>query len=100
RGTVQYLPGRPTNERQLHMPTQDLLQALHKQPFEPFSIHVSDGTVYEVYHPELVMVGLGSAVVGVPAPAQPFPVYQRYEAVALGHIVRLVPLPGTTAASD
>jgi hypothetical protein len=67
------------------MPPQDLLQALRKRPFEPFSIHGSDGTLYEVRHPELVLVGLASAVVGVQAAGQPQPVYERYETVALDH---------------
>ena len=37
-----------------------------KRPFEPFRIEVSDGTVYEIRHPELVMVGLGSLIIGIP----------------------------------
>lgn len=80
------------------MPPQDLLQALRRQPFAPFRIHVSDGTVYDVHHPELVMVGLASAVVGVPAQNQPAPVYERYETVDLRHVVRLVPLPAAQTA--
>jgi hypothetical protein len=82
------------------MPPQDLLQALRRQPFAPFRIHVADGTVYDVHHPELVMVGLASAVVGVPAQNQPSPVYERYETVDLRHVVRLVPLPAAKTAGN
>jgi hypothetical protein len=71
---------------------EDLLQPLRKRPFEPFVIHVSDGTTYEVRHSELMMVGDGSVVIGVPKPNQPLPVYQRYETVSIRHIVRIVPL--------
>ena len=74
------------------MPPLDLLQALDKRPFVPFRIHVSDGTAYDVRHPELVMVGLGSLVIGVPATGQPR-LYERYETIALTHIVKMLPLP-------
>ncbi len=33
----------------------DLLQPLRKRLFEPFRILVSDGTTYDVRHPELVI---------------------------------------------
>ena len=82
------------------MPPLELFQALRKRPFTPFAIHVSDGTVYEVRHPELVMVGLGSAVVGVIAPQQPQPFYERFETVALDHIVRLVPMDKATVSGN
>ena len=80
------------------MPPQDILQALDKRPFEPFRIQISDGSTYEVRHPELVMVGLGSLVIGVPAQGQPR-LYERYETIALRHVVKLLPLPATATAA-
>lgn len=77
--------------RYASMPPLDILQALDKRPFEPFRIQVSDGSTYEVRHPELVMVGLGSLVIGVPAKGQPR-LYERYETIALSHVVKLLPL--------
>jgi hypothetical protein len=77
----------------------DLLQALRKRPFEPFRIQVSDGTVYDIRHPELVMVGLGAVIIGIPASGQAQPVYERAETVSLGHVVKLLPLSGTATAS-
>ena len=82
------------------MPPQDLLTALRRRPFVPFRLHVSDGTVYEVRHPELLMVDLGSAVVGLGAAGQPFPQVERYEIVDLTHIVRLEPLSAEAKAGD
>jgi hypothetical protein len=79
------------------MPPADLLQALRKRPFEPFRIQVSDGSNYDVLHPELVMVGLGSASIGIPASGQDQPVYERVETVALRHIVKLIPLMAPAA---
>jgi hypothetical protein len=74
------------------MTANDLLEALRRRPFEPFRLHVSDGTVYEVRHPELVMVGLASALIAVPPPGQEQLPYERYEIVDLRHVVRLVPV--------
>jgi len=82
------------------MPPQDLLQAIRKRPFVPFRLHLTDGMTYEVYHPELMMVGLASAIVGVSAPGQGQPVYEHYETVDLRHIVRMEPLKAPAAAGN
>lgn len=74
------------------MSPADLLQAVRKRPFEPFRIQVSDGTTYDVRHPELVMVGIGSVSIGIPPAGQLQPVYERVETVSLGHVVKLLPL--------
>ena len=74
------------------MPPQDLLQAVRRRPFVAFRLHISDGTVYEVGHPELLMVAVASAVVGLPSKDQPHPAVERYEIVDLRHIVRLEPV--------
>ena len=79
------------------MPPLDILQALDKRPFEPFRIQVSDGSTYEVRHPELVMVGVGSLVIGVPAQGQPR-LYERYETIALNNVVKMLPLEAATPA--
>jgi hypothetical protein len=74
------------------MPPADLLSALRRRPFEPFQLHVTDGTVYEVRHPDLVIVATASAVVGIPATSLAHPQVERYEVVDLRHVSRLVPL--------
>jgi hypothetical protein len=78
------------------MPPQDLWEKLRQQPFDPFRICLTDGTTYEVRHPELVMVGRRSAVVGVSETEQPPPFYDRATTVALVHIVRLEPIGTAT----
>jgi hypothetical protein len=77
------------------MPFEEVLERLHRRPFEPFRIHLTDGTTYEVRHPELVLVGRRSMVVGVSDVEQQPVVYDRYTTVALVHIVRLEPLAAT-----
>jgi hypothetical protein len=79
----------------------DLMDELRKKPFEPFRIHVSDGSVYEIRHPEFVMVSRSKVPIFVPAPNRPHPFFERYDTVALLHITRLEPIEpaGTTATS-
>jgi hypothetical protein len=60
------------------MPPSDLLAMIRKRPFVPFRMHLSDGTVYEIHRPEMVM------------PTEPL--YTRTQTVAMRHVVRLVPL--------
>jgi hypothetical protein len=73
------------------MYAEDLQAELRRRPFRSFRIFMSDGTTYEVPHPDLVWVTSGSAMIGFPsgsvggAPAAP----ERYDVVSLGLIVRL-----------
>ena len=39
------------------MDLQGIRDALHKQPFKPFSISLADGRSFPVPHPEMVAVG-------------------------------------------
>lgn len=95
--------GRPPNivadsRKRETMPPEDVLEALKRRPFEPFRIHLSDGTVYEIHHPDLVMVGLRSLVIGFAASnGRPEPLYERYTTVALSHVVRLGPSEASTS---
>jgi hypothetical protein len=75
------------------MPPQDLLKAVRRRPFEGFRLHVSDGTVYEIRHPELLVISPRSALVFVPHSDPKEAQIADYEIVDLRHIVRLEPLP-------
>jgi hypothetical protein len=82
------------------MRQEDLIEILRQRPFQPFRIHVSDGTVYEVRHPEFVLVGRSRALVFLPSPGQAPPAFERYEAVALLHITRLELLESPAAPTS
>jgi hypothetical protein len=70
---------------------EDLRAALRAQPFVPFRVHLSDGTTYDIRHRNFVMVGKQSVLIGMSHnPDDPF--YDRYETVALIHVVRLEPV--------
>ena len=70
----------------------DFHSVLRVRPFVPFRVVTSDGTSYEIRHPELVMVAVSSAVIGYPTPGEPMTM-ARYDIVSMFHIVRLEPMP-------
>lgn len=70
------------------MSATELLSVLRARPFRPLRLCMSDGTLYEVRHPDLVIVALGTAVVGYPSPDFPGAA-ARYDIVSLRHIVRV-----------
>ena len=82
------------------MPPEALIQALRQRPFVPFRLHVSDGSLYEIRHPDLVWVAPGYVVIGLP-PVVPHPVtIERHEVVAISHITRLEPIPVATTGGN
>lgn len=79
------------------MAPADIRSLLQARPFRPFRIVTTDGTIYEVLHPELVMLGLGSCIIGYPSPQMPW-AYDRYDIVSLRHIIRLEPVAEAASA--
>ncbi len=70
------------------MSATELLSVLRAKPFRPARLCMSDGTIYEIRHPDLVIVAMGTAVVGYPSPDFPGAA-ARYDIVSLRHIVRI-----------
>jgi hypothetical protein len=70
------------------MTPTDMLTRVQTRPFVPFRVVTTDGTNYEVRHPELVMVTLGAAYIEYPAPGHER-VAQRVDMVSLMHIIRV-----------
>ncbi len=73
------------------MRPEDIRNFLNKRPFQPFRITLTDGRSYEVRHPELVMVGRSAIVIGLPAPEESEPVFDRLVTVSLIHIMQIEP---------
>jgi hypothetical protein len=73
------------------MAPQELRDALRQQPFEPFRLLMTDGTGFEIRHPDLLWVGQRTAMIGLTGqPGQTF--YERSIKVDLLHVIRLEPL--------
>ena len=77
----------------------ELQAELRKRPFVPFRIYLSDGTVYDIHHPDLVVPGMRTAFIGFAVdPNQTY--YDSYTVVSLLHVVRLEPLVPAAAATS
>ncbi len=80
------------------MSAEDLLESIRRRPFVPFRLVTSDGTGYDIRHPELLMPGRRTVTVGIPDNPT-VPVYERQVRVALLHVQRLEPLEGELPAT-
>ena len=77
------------------MRPEDILQLLRRRPFEPFRLHLSDGSSFEIGHPELAIVERSKVIVGVPGPEGPDGPVERTVFCALIHITRIEPADGS-----
>lgn len=67
---------------------KDIYDLVHRQPFRPFRITLTDGRTYEVRHPEMAMVGRSTVAIGLPANGDQEPIYDRLVTVDLLHIMQ------------
>lgn len=80
------------------MRSEDVREFLQRRPFQPFRVTLTDGRTYDVFHPEMAMVGRSSVALGMPSPPRSEPIYDRLITVSHLHIMQIEPLE-TTAAS-
>jgi hypothetical protein len=75
------------------MTPQDLESELKKQPFQPFRIVTTTGKTYDVTERDvpMIMFGKRTVIIGFRV-AETVANFDRYEVVALVHIVRLEPI--------
>jgi len=70
------------------MSPEALRQELRRQPFVPLRVYLTDGKVYEVRHPEMVLLGQREAYIGrETAPGSG--VAAECDLVSLLHVVRV-----------
>jgi hypothetical protein len=81
------------------MTEQELQAAARRQPFEPFRLILTTGTTYDVRHPDLIMVGRRSAVIGVTSDPNR-KIYDHTIKVDLLHIVGIEELPVSPPSSN
>ena len=74
------------------MRPEDIRNFLRAQPFRPFRIMLTDGTAYEVGHPELVNVGRSTMFLGLPAGEEVEPLYDHFRIIDLLHIMQTEPV--------
>jgi hypothetical protein len=76
-----------------------LLAALRKNPFEPFRIVTADGTCYDIWRSDLLVVTVREVIVGFPDLAGSG-AWSRFDIVGLDHVVRLEQLPTGNGAES
>lgn len=82
------------------MRAAEMLEYSRQSPVEPFRIRVTDGTIYEIRHPELMKVGMTKADIYFPKDDEPHSVVLRLESVALVHMIRIEPIEQTPVAAS
>ena len=79
------------------MNPEELVALIRRRPFQPFRIYMTDQAHYDIYHPEMLMVGARSAIVGTTkTPDQTL--YDIPINISLLHIVRTEPIQTATAS--
>ncbi len=73
-----------------------ILELLRSVPFEPFRLHLSDGTSFEVRHPDMAIVQRSKVIVAVPGPEGPDAPAEKTVNCALMHITRTELLNGSS----
>jgi hypothetical protein len=73
----------------------DFLTRLEDQPFQPFRIHLTDGTKIDVRQPRMVIVGVATVVLPTRfvAVEDGSRVADEWRTIALRHIVQFSDLP-------
>jgi hypothetical protein len=70
------------------MTEEDLKTAVRRQPFEPFRVKLTTGEMFDIRHPELIMVGRRSAIIGLTDDPNSLS-YDRTYKVDLFHVVSI-----------
>jgi hypothetical protein len=82
------------------MAPEELATAVRRRPFVPFRLTLTEGSTYEIRHPELCMAGRRSAVLGLTAPDASDLLFDRSVTIDLLHVVKLEPLEAPTAETN
>ena len=81
------------------MTHEELHAAARRQPFLPFRLILTTGTTYDIRHPDLIMVGRRSAIIG-PTKDANATAYDRTIQVDLLHVVGIENLPVSPSSAN
>ena len=74
------------------MRAESIREHLRKQPFQAFRIHLSDGSSYDIRHPEMAIASQREVLVGIGPEDNGLP--ERFVFCTPVHITRIEPLSG------
>ena len=72
----------------------EIIERLKERPFTGFRVYISDGEVYEVRHPEMMLVTRSIVHIAQPPFKENVPTISVY--VDPLHVTRIVPMNGST----
>jgi hypothetical protein len=79
------------------MHPDELFAAVRRRPFVPLRLHVSDGSAYDLRHPDSILVTRRSVILALPGDLDVIP--ERAVTIALVHVTRLEEIDGTPAGT-
>ena len=71
---------------------ESIQSRLRDRPFTPVRLVTTTGQTYDIYHPDLLMVGQQFLIIGLPSSQNPT-VFDQVTRVALAHVTELRDLP-------
>src|SRR5438045_1403489 len=77
---------------QVMFTTEDIKSRIKMHPFVPLRIVMSSGQTFDIYHPDLILVGRRELTVEAPSSDDPTS-YDRQSRVSIMHITALQDLP-------
>ena len=84
----------------MHFTPDAMYDRLHDRPFTPMRLITTAGQIFDIYHPELVLVGEEFLMIGTPKSDNP-KYFNRVTRIALAHVTELrdLPAPAKVAAN-
>ena len=77
----------------------DILTRLRLRPFVPVRIIISSGQTFDIFHPDLVLVGRRDMIIGMASRENPAQ-YEQTTRVPLMHVTAMEDLPAPSASSN
>jgi len=71
---------------------EDLKLLLKRAHFKPFSLTMSSGERFEVFHPEMLIIGRSVLALGLAKPNDPDPIADHVIWLSTDHVVKIEPL--------
>ena len=76
------------------MTADELIEHLEERPFQPIELHLSDGRMREIRHPEMAIVSETLVAIGVPR-YEESRIATKITNGSLSHVVEAEPIPAT-----
>ena len=70
----------------------DILARIRECPFKPVRFVTTTGQIYDIYHPDLIMVGRREVIIGTASAVNPA-TFEQVTRVSLLHVTEMRDLP-------